>query len=54
MANWKEWQFEREYEESLRDAYYEESLGNQKAADRLMEYAEEVRRNAWFYAGVML
>lgn len=54
MANWKEWQFEREYNETLRDAYYEESIGNVKRAEKLFDYAEDVARAAWFYAGVML
>ena len=54
MANWKEWQFVREYNETLSDALREESLGHHTAANRLFNYAEEVRENAWFYAGVML
>lgn len=54
MANWKEWQFVREYNEAMSDAMREDSLGHRAAADRLFEYAEEVKENAWFYAGVML
>lgn len=54
MANWKEWQFVREYNEVMSDALREESLGHHTAANRLFDYAEEVRENAWFYAGVML
>lgn len=54
MANWKEWQFAREYNEAMSDAMREDSLGHRAAADRLFAYAEEVRQNAWFYAGVLL